>query len=82
MKTGERRPFEFSFRGPYSRRPGFSHSLEGATIQAARIARAVLGWGHDPNTHSVTVTQRANGREIRGWRVDADGNRTETWGRE
>ncbi len=77
MKAGERRPFEFSFIGPYSRRPGFSHSLEGATRQAAGIARAVLRWGHDPNSHVVTVTERADGRNIRTWRVDADGNRTE-----
>lgn len=76
-KTGERHPFEFSFRGPYSRRPGFSHSLEGATKEAARIARAVIHWGHDPATHVVTVTERADGRNIRSWIVDADGNRTE-----
>lgn len=77
MKAGERRPFEFSFIGPYHRRPGFSHSLEGATRQAAGIARAVLHWGHDPATHQATVTERATGRT---WTVDADGNRTERGG--
>ncbi len=74
MKAGERRSFEFSFVGPYSKRPGFSHSLEGATAQAARIARAVNHWGHDTATHFVTVTERATGRT---WTVDANGNRTE-----